>query len=80
MATGIPVVTSNVSSMPEAAGGAAILVDPYDVDAITDGIRTMLSDKRLCEALVQRGLSHARQATWERGGQQLLAAFEQTLA
>lgn len=80
MAAGIPVVTSDCSSMPEAAGGAAILVDPYHIDAIAEGIRLLFSDKGLCEMLVQRGLAHARSATWQHGGQQLLDAFEQTLA
>ena len=44
MASGTPVVTSNVSSLPEVAGDAAVLVDPYDPDAIADGIDRVLTD------------------------------------
>src|SRR5204862_4676922 len=44
MASGTPVVTSNVSSLPEVAGNAAILVDPYDPQAIADGIRRVMTD------------------------------------
>ncbi len=54
MALGVPVVTSRVSSLPEAAGGAAVLVDPYDVESIARGIADA-ADQR--EALIQAGLA-----------------------
>ena len=47
MASGTPVVTSNVSSLPEVAGDAAVLVDPYDPAAIADGIYRVLTDEQL---------------------------------
>ena len=47
MASGTPVVTSNVSSLPEVAGDAAVLVDPYDPQAIADGIHRVLTDEAL---------------------------------
>ena len=47
MASGTPVVTSNVSSLPEVAGDAAVLVDPYDPEAIADGIYRVLTDEDL---------------------------------
>ena len=47
MACGTPVVTSNVSSLPEVAGDAALLVDPYDVGSIADGIRRAVTDEPL---------------------------------
>ncbi len=65
MASGTPVVTSNVSSLPEVAGDAAVLVDPYDADAIADGIFRVLTDERLRRDLRQRGLARARQFSWE---------------
>ena len=46
MASGTPVVTSNVSSLPEVTGDAAVLVDPYDVDSIVDGMRRVLTIRR----------------------------------
>ncbi len=65
MASGTPVVTSNVSSLPEVAGDAAVLVDPYDAKAIADGIARVLTDERLRHDLRCRGVARARQFSWE---------------
>jgi glycosyltransferase involved in cell wall biosynthesis len=65
MASGTPVVTSNVSSLPEVAGDAAILVDPYDATAIADGIYRVLTDDSLRQDLKRRGLDRATQFSWE---------------
>lgn len=64
MACGSPVVTSNVSSLPEVAGGAALLVDPYDADAIADGIVQAVTDETLRADLIRRGLERARSFSW----------------
>jgi len=66
MASGTPVVTSNVSSLPEVAGDAAVLVDPYDVDSIVDGMRRVLIDPSFAADLRRRGLGRAREFSWER--------------
>jgi glycosyltransferase involved in cell wall biosynthesis len=66
MASGTPVVTSNVSSLPEVAGGAAVLVDPYDVAAIVSGIERVLTDPELAAELRTRGIARAREFSWER--------------
>ncbi len=65
MASGTPVVTSNVSSLPEVAGDAAILVDPHDPDAIADAIYCVLTDRALRDSLRQKGLARAQQFSWE---------------
>jgi glycosyltransferase involved in cell wall biosynthesis len=65
MASGTPVVTSNVSSLPEVAGDAAVLVDPHDPDAIADGIYRVLTDETLCADLRRRGSARARQFSWD---------------
>jgi glycosyltransferase involved in cell wall biosynthesis len=65
MASGTPVVTSNLSSLPEVAGHAAVLVDPYDPQAIADGMYRVLTDAALRAELVQKGLARARQFSWE---------------
>ena len=65
MASGTPVVTSNVSSLPEVAGDAAVLVDPYEPEAIADGIYRVLTDEALRCDLRRRGLARARQFSWE---------------
>jgi len=65
MASGTPVVTSNVSSLPEVAGDAAVLVDPYDSRAIADGIYRVLTDQRLRADLKRLGIARASQFSWE---------------
>ena len=65
MASGTPVVVSNVSSLPEVAGDAAVLVDPYDPKAIADGIYRVLTDEALRRSLRDRGVARARQFSWE---------------
>lgn len=79
MACGTPVVTSAISSMPEVAGDAAILVDPYDIDAIADGLCRLLDDSTLRAELVTRGLRQAARFTWERAAAQLLAVYQQMI-
>jgi glycosyltransferase involved in cell wall biosynthesis len=64
MACGSPVVTSNVSSLPEVAGGAALLVDPYDVEAIAHGIVRAVTDDALRADLIARGHERARSFSW----------------
>ena len=66
MASGTPVVTSNVSSLPEVAGDAAVLVDPYDVSSIVEGMRRVLSDSALANELRRKGLIRARDFSWAR--------------
>ena len=66
MACGAPVVTSNVSSLPEVTGDAAVLVDPHDTSSIVQGVRRVLSDPVFANQLRQRGPVRARQFSWER--------------
>lgn len=71
MACGVPVITSNTSSMPEVAGDAAILVDPSDTHDILQAVIRVLTDKSLAQELKERGLKQAKLSSWERSGQQL---------
>jgi glycosyltransferase involved in cell wall biosynthesis len=64
MACGTPVVTSNVSSMPEVAGGAALLVDPHDPASIAAGLHRAATDQTLRVELMEKGLARARQFSW----------------
>ena len=66
MACGTPVITSNLSSMPEVAGEAALLVDPYNVDAIADALRQVSSDSTLRTHLRQLSLDRASQFSWSK--------------
>lgn len=66
MACGTPVIVSNVSSLPETVGDAAILVDPYNVEAIAEGMDKIITDTKLREALINKGVARAKQFSWER--------------
>jgi glycosyltransferase involved in cell wall biosynthesis len=66
MASGTPVVTSNVSSLPEVVGDAAVLVDPYSAEAIAEGILTVLRSTHLRDDLRRRGLERAHEYSWNR--------------
>jgi glycosyltransferase involved in cell wall biosynthesis len=79
MACGIPVITSNISSMPEVAGDSALLIDPYDVDALTDALRRLLTDEALRADLIQRGFDQAAYFTWDRAAQQLREIYRRIL-
>lgn len=79
MACGTPVVASNVSSVPEVAGDAALLIDPYDVDQIRDNIVRLLSDETLRKDLALRGRSQVRQFTWDRAAQKLANVYTKLL-
>ena len=68
MACGTPVITSNLSSLPEVAGDAAILIDPYRVEEITDAMQTITNDTGLRSHLSQLGLQRASLFSWEKTG------------
>ena len=65
MACGIPVLTSNTTSLPEVAGDAAILVNPESVDEIKTGIEKLVSDQALRENLIAKGLERAKLFSWD---------------
>lgn len=65
MACGTPVVTSNLSSLPETVGDSALLVDPYKIEAICSALNRLLSDSELHATMRQKGLHHASQYTWQ---------------
>jgi glycosyltransferase involved in cell wall biosynthesis len=66
MASGTPVITSNVSSLPEVVGDAAVLVDPLQTEDIAAAMRRVLTDTALRDHLRIRGLARARQFSWDR--------------
>jgi glycosyltransferase involved in cell wall biosynthesis len=66
MASGTPVITSNVSSLPEVVGDAALLIDPYEPEAIAEAMQRVLEDPALAADLSRRGLARAREFSWER--------------
>ena len=76
MASGTPVVVSNVSSLPEVVGDAAVLVDPHDVDSIVDGLRSVLTNPARAEDMRRKGLERAREFSWERSVARTLEVYK----
>ena len=79
-ACGTPVITSDSSALPEAAGDGALLVDPEDVKAITAALHRILTDADLRATLRQRGLAHAARFTWQRTAAETVAVYRQALS
>ncbi len=77
MACGTPVVTSNISSMPEVAGDAAVLVNPKDIDSITAGIKKSLQNRK---ELVRKGLKRVKEFSWEKTARATLAVYNEALS
>jgi glycosyltransferase involved in cell wall biosynthesis len=76
MACGVPVLTSNCSSLPEVTGDAALLVDPSRVEEIAAGMERLLTDKNLRGELSRKGLERAKQFTWERAASLTLEMYK----
>ncbi len=79
MACGTPVVTSNTTSLPEVAGEAALLVDPYDVEDIAAAMQRVLTEPDLAHDLRERGLARAGQFSWEKTARETIAVYERVL-
>ena len=79
MACGVPVLTSNRTSLPEVVGDAGLMVGPDDVDGMRERLRQMLEDEAFAQALGQRGLLRSRLFTWERCAQETFAVYEKVL-
>ncbi len=75
LACGTPVVTANTSSVPEAVGDAALLVDPRDSAALADALAAALTDRVLRDRLRQAGLAQARRFSWRQMAEQTLAVY-----
>jgi glycosyltransferase involved in cell wall biosynthesis len=80
MACRTPVVTSNISALPETAGDAALLVDPLDDVALAEAISRIMEDPVLAEDLAQRGQKRARALTWGETARRTWAVYEEARA
>jgi glycosyltransferase involved in cell wall biosynthesis len=77
MACGTPVVTSNISALPETAGDAALLVDPLDDLALAEAIARIVEDRVLAEDLAARGQKRAKAFTWGETARRTWAVYEE---
>lgn len=80
MACGTPVITSNISCLPEIAGNAALLVNPSDTNAIAESMVKILSDQTLRLDKVVDGLINAKRFSWKRTAEQVFETYEQVYA
>lgn len=79
MACGTPVITSNTSSLPEVAGDAAILVNPYAVDEITEAIERLLNNRKLQEELRRKGFERIKKFSWRKCAEHTLEVYKEVL-
>ena len=75
MACGCPIITSNISSLPEVAGDAGIMVDPYDVSQIAHAIESICEDKKTASWFKNKGLERAKQFSWKRCAKETLNTY-----
>jgi glycosyltransferase involved in cell wall biosynthesis len=80
MRCGVPVVTTNVSSMPEVAGEGAILVDPDDVSGLADALVRLVEDRALAAELARRGREQASRFSWERCAIETRRVYQQVVS
>lgn len=78
MACGVPVITSNTSSMPEVAGkGAALIIDPHNPQEITAAIETLVDDKQLAKLLAEKGILRAKNFSWKAMSENVLILYQE---
>jgi glycosyltransferase involved in cell wall biosynthesis len=80
MASGVPVVASRTSSLPEVLGEAAILVDPYNIEEIAQAMKNVLRDEDLRLSLIEKGLARAKLFSWEKAARKTLEVYKELCA
>jgi len=78
LACGTPVVSSNISSMPEVIGGAGILVNPRDIEEISKAILRVLTDRRLREDLRVKGFERVKEFSREKLAGEMIRVYEKS--
>ena len=79
MRAGVPVITSNVTSLPEIGGDAALYCDPFNVIEIAEAMHRLATHPQLAESLKAAGIERAKQFTWERSAEALWESFQRML-
>ena len=75
----VPVITSNVTSMPEIAGDAALLVDPFSIDSIAEAMKKINYDKKLHENLILKGQKRRQEFNWQKSADKLWKSIEKVM-
>ncbi len=76
---GIPVITSSITSMPEVAGDAALLVDPFSIESINDAMQKIATDEYLRKTLIEKGTERKKLFTWQKSADRLWESIEKIL-
>jgi glycosyltransferase involved in cell wall biosynthesis len=76
---GVPVITSNVTSMPEVAGDAALLTDPFDPASIATAMKKIAEDESIRKELITKGLERRNEYTWQRTADLLWKSIEKAI-
>lgn len=76
MSCGAPVITSNLSSIPEVTSDSSILINPFDIHEIETSILTLLNDENLKENLGNKGLIHSKDFSWNKTAEETLKVYE----
>jgi len=79
MASGVPVITSNQTSLPEVVGEAGLMVDPDDVDGMRERLRQLLEDRAYAHDLGHRGLLRSKLFSWDRCARETFAVYEKVM-
>lgn len=79
MSYGTPVLTANNSSMPEVCGDAGLLVDAFDINSIAEGLRVMISNKKLLKKLSNKARLNASRYSWDESSKKLLEVFKRAV-
>lgn len=79
MASGVPVITGNRTSLPEVVGDAGLMVDPDDVDGMRESLQQLLEDRAYAQDLGLRGLARAQTFSWDRCAQETLAVYTRVM-
>ncbi len=79
MASGVPVITSNVTSLPEVSGDAALIFDPFDCEGISKAMNAILSNPSYRTSLVEKGLKNAQRFTWKQCAQDTISIYKDIL-
>lgn len=78
-ACGTPVITSNISSMPEVAGEGAVFVNPYSVDQIAEAIRSATTNKKLRDKMIRKGFKNVKKFSWEKTAKETVKVYQYAL-
>lgn len=77
-AAGVPVITSNVTSLPEIAGDAALIVNPYNIESISEAMQKLYEDKDLRNTLIEKGFNRNKMFSWDKSAEKLWKIIEST--